>query len=141
MEAPVRHRPPIELEPVAVEAPGEGRVVLEPAGVREVDEPQSLLAKRRVGPPEALVAPEVGEAGVDAHAGPGGDEEGRRVRDRLGRALDRSGGLQHGPASPGSFRRLTSRTRAVCGARGPQQVRAIVAFAVRGARLFGPGQL
>ena len=73
---------------MAVEAPGELRAVLEPAWAREVHEPQSPLAKRRVGLPEALVAPEVGEAGVDPHSGPGGDEKGPRSRDRLDRALD-----------------------------------------------------
>ena len=32
--------------------------------------------KGRVGPPETLGAAEVGQAGVDAHAGPGPDQEG-----------------------------------------------------------------
>ena len=88
LEAPMRNRPAVELEPVAVEAPGELRVVVEPARAREVDEPQPSLAKRRVGLPEALVAPEVGQAGVDPHPGPGGDQEGLRFRDRLRCALD-----------------------------------------------------
>lgn len=77
-EARVRRGGAVQVEPVAVEAPGGGRALLK--GVRRGDalERQPLPAQRGVGAPEAAVAPEVGQAGVDAHA------RARRDDQRLG---------------------------------------------------------
>jgi hypothetical protein len=60
---------------VAVEAPAEGGVLLEPLGIGGVDEGEADPLVGRVGLPESLVTPEVGETRVDPHAGAGGDDQ------------------------------------------------------------------
>ena len=58
-----------------VEPPAELRIVVEVRRVRRVRERQAEPLVGRVGLPEPLVAPEVGQPGVDAHPGPCGDDE------------------------------------------------------------------
>src|SRR5262245_994402 len=67
-------RSSVKLHPVPVKAPCERWILQEPARARQRDkvEPQPLV--RRIGPPETLVAPEVRQPTVDAHPGPGGQQ-------------------------------------------------------------------
>ena len=62
----------------------------------------------RVGPPEALAAPEIGEAGIDPHPRPGGDEQGVCPGDRLGRSIEAGFQVGHG-GTPIRGRRIASR--------------------------------
>ena len=100
-EALVRNGAPVEVQAVAVEAPGERGVVEEPLGVRELLEAQAQLAERGVGVPEPLRAAEVGEPRVDSHPGAGRDHE------RLG-LVDGAGGEGEG-RSRGRRRRTSPR--------------------------------
>jgi hypothetical protein len=82
---------------MAIEAPCERGVIGEPAGVRELVKAQPEVAVRGVRAPEALGSAKVGEAGVHAHAGTGGDDDGLRIthEHRSARDLARLG-LTHG---------------------------------------------
>lgn len=94
-ESAVRNGCTIEHEAVSVEPPGQGGVLDEPPGVGHVDEAQAQVAVGWIGVPEALIAAEVGQARVHAHAGSGGDDEGGGLRDGAGSGLQR-GFLVHG---------------------------------------------
>jgi hypothetical protein len=93
LEPAVREGRAVEREPVAVEAPAERRVGLEVRRVRGLDEAVAEPLVRRVRLPEPAVAPEVGQPGVDAHAGASADDEGVRLADRVcgpaGRGFER----------------------------------------------------
>lgn len=71
----VRLRGAIEVQPMAVEAPGQRRIVLEPVRIGEGLKSQTQPGVRRIRLPESLGAPEVRQAGVHAHAGAGPDEQ------------------------------------------------------------------
>jgi hypothetical protein len=68
----------VEIKPVTVETPCQCRVRGEPAWIRQGDEIEPELLVRRVGAPESFVPSEVGKSGIDAHSGPGTDQEGFR---------------------------------------------------------------
>ena len=53
---------------MTVEAPTESWVTFEVGRVRSVDEVDAEMPVHRVGVPEALVATEVRQAGINAHA-------------------------------------------------------------------------
>jgi hypothetical protein len=59
-EAGVRHRSPVECQPMAVETPGQRGIVVEVNRVGQLLEPQPQPLVRGIGPPEAPGAPEVG---------------------------------------------------------------------------------
>ena len=69
----------VEAEPVSIEAPGQVGVGTEPAGVGHFLETDTETGEGRVGLPETLGAPEIGQAGVDPHACSSPDEEGLRA--------------------------------------------------------------
>jgi len=71
----VRRGRPVQVEPMAVEAPGQLGVRLEPPRVRHVREREAEVPVRRIRIPEALIAPEVGKPAVDSHSGTGVDDE------------------------------------------------------------------
>ena len=76
LEAAMRFRFPIQVGAMTVEPPSEGRITLEIRRIGGIDEIDAEAFVHRVGAPEALVATEVGKAGVNSHAGTAGDEHG-----------------------------------------------------------------
>src|SRR4030095_15014544 len=70
-EAFVRLGFPIRLQPMIVGAPGKGRPFMKGLGVRCRGKAQARPLQRKIGSPDTLVAPKIGEAGADAHAGTG----------------------------------------------------------------------
>ena len=70
---------------MAVEAPGERGVVGKPARVSQRDEVEPEPLVGWIGSPEPLIAPEVGQSAIDAHAGSGADQERIGRGDRLQR--------------------------------------------------------
>ena len=74
----------VQVGAVAVEAPAEGRVVGKVFRIGAVDKGQPQAGIGRIGLPEAVVAAEVGQPGIDPHAGPGGDDEGLCFSDNSG---------------------------------------------------------
>ncbi len=74
-EAGVRGSGAVEGEAVAVEAPGQARVAAEGVGVGDRLEADAGLAERRIDGPEAARPAEIGEPGVDAHAGARADQQ------------------------------------------------------------------
>jgi hypothetical protein len=93
----------VEVHAVAVEAPGEGGVDDEPLRIGHLLEAEAELAIRGVRAPEAFRTAEIRHAGVDAHAGAGGDEQGVGGGDRVGGApvLVGEGGVIHGATFSG----------------------------------------
>lgn len=69
----------VQVEPVAIEAPGGGGTFLKGIWRGDAYKRQLLLAQRGVGAPEAFVTPEVRQAGVDAHARARRDDQGLGV--------------------------------------------------------------
>ena len=65
----------VELHPMPVEAPRQGRILREPArvGQRDEVEPQPLVW--RIGPPEPLFPAKVGQTAIDPHPGAGSRSE------------------------------------------------------------------
>ena len=94
LEARVRGRGAIEVQAMAEEPPGLLRVPLEPDRVGDFLEPPA--AKGRIGPPEPFRAAEVGQAGVDAHARPGADQQGVGGKDGIGCLTARLLEVSHG---------------------------------------------
>ena len=74
-EAGMRLGVAIKREAVAVETPGEMGIREEGCRARDCAEIHPGLAKGRIGGPETLVAAEIRQAGIDAHAGSGGDQQ------------------------------------------------------------------
>eukprot|EP00754_Rhynchopus_humris_P022737 Rhum_TRINITY_DN14803_c0_g2::Rhum_TRINITY_DN14803_c0_g2_i1::g.119649::m.119649 len=74
-EPRVRHGRAVQLQAVAVEAPGKGRVGVEPRRVGHRGEANTEVPQGRVVLPQPLVASKVRQAGVDAHPGTGGDDD------------------------------------------------------------------
>ena len=70
-ESGVRRRGAIQVEPVAVEPPGELGVAFEPERVGHVVKRDAEPGDRRVSPPEALVASEIWQPRIDPHTGAG----------------------------------------------------------------------
>jgi hypothetical protein len=93
-EAGVRDRVAVELQAVAVEAPAERRIVAEVGRVGGVLEAQAQVLVHRVRAPEPRGAAEVGQPGVDPHAGAGGHQQGPRPLQRRGGLL-RGDGVVH----------------------------------------------
>lgn len=60
---------------MAVKAPGEARVAFERGGVGNGFERDAGAAEGWICRPEATGSAEVRQPGIDAHAGPGGDEQ------------------------------------------------------------------
>ncbi len=73
---------------MAVEAPGQLRVVGEVNGVGQLLEPQAERPVRRVGAPETLRPRIVRQPGVDAHARPRAHEQRVRGPDQVGGAVE-----------------------------------------------------
>jgi len=53
-------RRPVQVEPMAIEPPGQRRIVLKPTRVSHVRESQTQVPVRRIGIPESLVPTEIG---------------------------------------------------------------------------------
>ena len=75
-ETGMGHRFAVEVQSMAIEGPRQRRICLEPVRIGQLDEAQPPLFRRRVGAPEPFVTSEIGQAGVDPHPRPGGDEQG-----------------------------------------------------------------
>ena len=102
-KATVRHGGAVEIQPVAVEPPRERRIGGERLRTGDRLEPQAAATERRIGAPEPLRAAKVGQSGIDAHAGSGGDEQpvgGREQR----------GGTANRVFRPGVHRRVIGHT-------------------------------
>ncbi len=84
-EPRVRDRASIKVQAMAVEPPRKCRIPFEPPGVGHFHKGNPQFCHGRVGLPEPLVAPEVGQARVDAHAGACSDEK------RIGLAKGKGG--------------------------------------------------
>jgi len=78
----------VEFQAMSVESPGQTRVGVEGAGIGDLGEVDDTFSEGRVGAPEALSSAEIGEAGVDAHAGTGTNDEAIRGTDGLDRTVD-----------------------------------------------------
>jgi hypothetical protein len=108
---PMRLDAPVEVETVAVEPPGEFRIAAEGFGRGRFLEAQTGLGKRGIGAPEAFGAAKVRQAGIDAHARAGGDQEAIGRRDPFRRAKEGGGQIGGGAnvntpeASPARCRR------------------------------------
>ncbi len=87
-EAGVRDGAAVQGQAVAIETPGQGRVGAEAGGVGDLVEGRARRAEGRVGFPETGVAAKVGQAGVDAHAGAGANEQGVGAGNQGGGAGD-----------------------------------------------------
>ena len=74
-EAGVRRGVPVEGQAMAVEAPGEARVGGEGGRVGDRFEGDSGLAEGWIDGPETARPAKVGQTGVYAHAGAGGDQQ------------------------------------------------------------------
>lgn len=74
-ETAVGQRLAVQVQPVAVEPPGQLGVLGEVTRVGDLLEPQAEPRVRRVRAPEPFAAPEVRQPGVDAHPGAGADQE------------------------------------------------------------------
>src|SRR5210317_202559 len=57
----------IEVSPMTVETPTESRIPFKVARICRVDEADAEMRVHRIGVPEALVATEVGQAGINPH--------------------------------------------------------------------------
>jgi hypothetical protein len=86
-KALVRRGGSVEVHAVTVEAPGHRRVGVEPGRVGHLRERQAEVGVGRVRLPESLVAAEVGQARIDAHAGPCAEDQRVRLGDGEGGAL------------------------------------------------------
>ncbi|CAN6484124.1 unnamed protein product [Victoria cruziana] len=96
LEAGVGHGASVELEAVAIEAPGQGRVAREGARAGHGGEFQPGLCECGVGAPETGVAAKVRQARVHAHAGASRDDQGIGFGDEVGSRV--AGGAQFGGA-------------------------------------------
>src|SRR5439155_21845647 len=107
LEALMRLRRAVEIEPMAVKAPSERRIAGKPLRVRQGRKAESEFLVRRIGTPEPLVAPKIGQAGIDRHAGSRGKQQ--RVRRRHGSrgSLDQRF-LDHAGTSPSATRRVSA---------------------------------
>lgn len=72
----VRNGRPVKVQPMAVKSPGEFGRFVEPFGIGHLRKIQTQFGDGWVGLPESLSSPEVGEAGIDAHARAGSDQQG-----------------------------------------------------------------
>ena len=88
-----------------VEAPGEARVAREGGGVGDGFKGDAGLAECGVNAPEAARPAKIRQAGVDAHAGASGDQQGVGGGEPLRGALD-CGVLRHCLIDDDHFRRL-----------------------------------
>ena len=74
---------PVEIQAMPVESPRQARLAAEGFRVRHVLESQATLAEGRVGLPETLRSAKVRQAGIDPHAGAGGDDNSVRAGDGI----------------------------------------------------------
>src|SRR5574343_1493534 len=65
----------VEIETMTVEPPGQPGVVGKSAGVGDRFKGNAGPAERRINAPEAARPPKVGQAGIDTHAGSGGNQQ------------------------------------------------------------------
>src|SRR5262249_1878263 len=79
----------IEVQAMAIEAPGQFGIVREPARVGQRNEVEAERGIGRIGVPETLVAAKIGQAGIDAHAGACTDQQGIRCGDCRGRTIEK----------------------------------------------------
>ncbi len=75
------NRPTIELQAVAVEAPSESRITYKRLWLRDVLEGEAASGERRVRTPKSILPSKVGQAGVNAHSGPGSNNQCIRLQD------------------------------------------------------------
>lgn len=69
------HRLAIKIKPVAVKAPGKAWILHKGAGARDLSKIEIGFRQRWIGPPEAFIAPEVGQPGVHPHTSAGRDDQ------------------------------------------------------------------
>ena len=119
-ETGVRCSAPIEVEAVTVEAPGEPRVVLEGGGVGDRLEVDAGLAEGRIDAPETARPAKVRQAGIDAHAGAGGDQQRVGLGDPARGAPD-IGVVVHRLIDDNHFRRLADKFQPLAQGLGDEQ--------------------
>src|SRR5574343_38537 len=71
----VRFCLPVQLEPMPIKAPGLARVAFEGGRVGDGFKSDSGASQRRINRPETTQPTKIRQAGVDAHAGAGGDQQ------------------------------------------------------------------
>lgn len=100
-ESGVRRGLSVERQAMAVEAPGEARVGFKGGRVGDRLEGDSGPAEGGIDGPEAARPAKVGQTGVDAHAGAGGDQQAVGLIQPFGRLGDVPGALRvtHGDFS------------------------------------------
>ena len=74
LKSGMRHGGAVKVQAVAEKAPCLLGIAMEPDGVRDFFE--TPAAESRVRPPKTLGPAEIGQAGIDAHARPGADQQG-----------------------------------------------------------------
>ena len=94
-EAGVGEGRPVQRQPVPVKAPGQRGIGAERGGRGDFGKRQPRPSQRRVGTPEAGVAAKVGQPGVDAHAGAGGDNQAVGLADQLRGMVEQIGWKCH----------------------------------------------
>src|SRR5262245_47368996 len=76
--------PSIERLAMPVESPSQRRIFAKPSGAGQIFNVQSEFPVRGIGPPETVVAAEIGQAAIDAHSRSGTNQYRVRSTDRLG---------------------------------------------------------
>ena len=93
-KALVRHRVAVQLQAVAVKAPGQARAAPEVLAARCLGKTHVRLRQHRVGLPETGIAAKVRQARIHPHARTGAHDQGIRLADQVGGSGD--GGVQIG---------------------------------------------
>ncbi len=75
MESSVWHGLAIKIKPVAVKPPGKAWILLKGARAGDLGKIEISFRQRWIGPPKALIAPEVWQAGVHPHTCTGRDDQ------------------------------------------------------------------
>jgi hypothetical protein len=81
----------------------------ETARIGDFDEADAEPGQRRIGAPEAVVAAEVGQPGIDADAGAGPDQQGIGVRSRAAARTIGSGCIHELPDEGSAYAALTQK--------------------------------
>ena len=94
LEATMRQCRAVQGEAMAVKPPGQFRRIPKSIGTGDILKLHFRLRQARIGFPKPLRSPEIGEPGIDAHAGTGRDQKAIGLlnqRDGMGNRVSRHG--------------------------------------------------